>query len=204
MNRIEKAINDVQNGIPIILVDDFEREFEGDIVIAGEKASKHNLNFAMRHCRGLMCLPCLQETLDKFEIPMSPTNKNDKYGTPFTVSIDAVKDVTTGMSVYDRLKTIQTLLKEENCNPKDFSYPGHLFPLRAKPDLLLSRRGHTEGSIELMKLANMKPLAVIVEIMSEDGTMTKGEKLEDFANTYNLTMISIEELCSHVYKGRTK
>lgn len=200
MDRIQQAITDIQNGIPVVLVDDFDREFEGDIVIAAEKANKWNLNFAMKHGRGLMCLPCLQDRLDRFEIPMSPTNKNDKYGTPFTVSIDAVKDTTTGMSVYDRLKTIETLLKDENCDPKDFSYPGHLFPLCAKPNLLKTRRGHTEGSIELMKMANMKSVAVIVEIMSDDGTMTKGEKLEDFAKTYNLTLISIDEIYNYVYK----
>lgn len=200
MNRLQRAIEDIKNGVPVVLVDDFDREFEGDLVISAEKANRHNLNFAMRHARGLMCLPCLQDRLERFEIPMMPSNKNDKFGTPFTVSIDAIEGTTTGMSVYDRLKTIEVLLKEEDCKPNDFARPGHMFPLRANPGLLSVRRGHTEGAIELMKLADQKPVAVIVEIMNEEGTMTKGEKLEDFAKMYNLTLISIEELYEHIYK----
>jgi 3,4-dihydroxy-2-butanone 4-phosphate synthase len=199
-SRLKKAISDIKNGIPVILVDDFDREFEGDIVISAERANKHNLNFAMRHARGLMCLPCLQERLDSFKIPMMPDNKNDKYGTPFTVSIDAKEGTTTGMSVFDRLKTIETFLKDENCSDRDFSQPGHLFPLRGKPGLLKDRRGHTEGSLELMKIAGLKPVAIIVEIMNDDGTMTKGEQLEDYAKIYNLTLVSIEEIYEYLYE----
>jgi 3,4-dihydroxy 2-butanone 4-phosphate synthase/GTP cyclohydrolase II len=199
MSRLQKAIEDIKNGVPVVLVDDFDREFEGDLVIAAERANRHNLNFAMKHARGLMCLPCLKERLDGFEIPMMPTNKNDKFGTPFTVSIDAVEGTTTGMSVLDRLKTIEVLLKDKDRNPLEFAQPGHLFPLRAQPGLLKDRRGHTEGAIELTNLAGLKPVAVIVEIMNEDGMMTKGEKLEDFAKQYGLQLISIEEIYEHVY-----
>lgn len=198
MKKINQVIEDIKNGKPVIVVDDYDREFEGDIVIAAEKANEYNLIFSMRHARGLMCLPCLQERCDRLDIPMMRTNNNDKYGTPFTVSIDAIEGTTTGMSVYDRMKTISVFL-DENSKPNQLSQPGHLFPLRARPGLLKERRGHTEGSVELCVLSGLKPIAVIIEIMNEDGTMTKGEQLEKFAKIYNLNIISIEEIYDAVY-----
>ena len=198
MKKIEQVIDDVRNGRPVIVVDDYDREFEGDIVLAAEKANEYNLIFSMRHAKGLMCLPCLQERCDRLEIPMMETNNNDKFGTPFTVSIDATEGTTTGMSVYDRLKTISVFV-DENSKPNQLAQPGHLFPLRARPGLLKERRGHTEGSVELCLLSGMKPVSVIIEIMNEDGTMTKGEQLEKFAKIYNLNIISIEEIYDAVY-----
>ena len=129
---------------------------------------------------------------------MMRTNNNDKFGTPFTVSIDAVEDTTTGMSVFDRLKTISVFLDEDS-KPTQLAQPGHLFPLRARPGLLKERRGHTEGSIELCLLSGLKPVAVIIEIMNENGTMTKGEQLDEFSKIYNLSIISIEEIYNAVY-----
>jgi len=197
-SKIEQIVEDIKNGKPIIVVDDYDREFEGDIVIAAEMANEFNLTFSMRHARGLMCLPCLQERCDRLDIPMMRTNNNDKYGTPFTVSIDAIDGTTTGMSVFDRLKTISVFL-DENSEPKELAQPGHLFPLRARPGLLKERRGHTEGSIEIVKYCGFKPVAVIIEIMNEDGTMTKGEQLEKYAKIYNLNIISIEEIYEEIY-----
>lgn len=198
MNKIDQAIQDVKNGKPVIIVDDYDREFEGDIMIAAEMADKYNLIFAMRHAKGLMCLPCLQERCDRLDVPMMRTNNNDKFGTPFTVSIDAIEGTTTGMSVLDRLKTISVFV-DENSQPNEFAQPGHLFPLRARPGLLKERRGHTEGSVELCMLSGLKPVAVIIEIMNDDGTMTKGQQLDDFAKIYNLSIISIEEIYNEVY-----
>ena len=198
MTKVQQVIQDIKNGKPVIVVDDYDREFEGDIVLAAEMADEYNLVFAMRHAKGLMCLPCLQERCDRLSIPMMETNNNDKYGTPFTVSIDAIENTTTGMSVYDRLKTISVFV-DENSKPGQLAHPGHLFPLRARPGLLKERRGHTEGSVELCLLSGMKPVAVIIEIMNEDGTMTKGEQLEKFAKIYNLNIISIEEIYDAVY-----
>jgi len=197
-SKIEQIVEDIKNGKPIIVVDDYDREFEGDIVIAAEMANEFNLTFSMRHARGLMCLPCLQERCDRLDIPMMRTNNNDKYGTPFTVSIDAIDGTTTGMSVFDRLKTISVFL-DENSEPKELAQPGHLFPLRGRPGLLKERRGHTEGSIEIVKYCGFKPVAVIIEIMNEDGTMTKGEQLEKYAKIYNLNIISIEEIYEEIY-----
>ena len=190
--KLQQAIQDIQKGKPVIVVDDYDREFEGDIVLSAEKVTEENLVFCMKHAKGLMCLPMLQATCDRLEIPMMPSNKNDKYGTPFTVS-------TTGMSVHDRLKTISVVV-DDNSKPSELAQPGHLFPLRAQPGLLGDRRGHTEASIELMKASNLKPLAIIVEIMNEDGTMTKGVQLEKYAKIYNLTIISVEEIHDAIYK----
>lgn len=197
--KFQVILEDIQAGKPVVVVDDYDREFEGDVVIAAERANVANLVFAMKHARGLMCLPVLQDTCDRLDIPMMRNNKNDKYGTPFTVSIDAIEGTTTGMSVYDRLKTISVLL-DDNSKPLELAQPGHLFPLRAKPGLLKDRRGHTEASLELVIAAKLKPIAVIVEIMNDDGTMTKGAQLEQYCKIYNLNIISVEEIYDAVHK----
>ena len=195
---VKQAVEDIRNGKPIVMVDDYDREFEGDIVLAAEKATEENLLFAMRHARGLMCIPCNQEKLDQFEIPMMNCNSMDKYGTPFATSIDAVEGATTGMSVGDRLATINTFCSDES-KPSALAQPGHLFPLRARPGLLSERRGHTEGCVEILRLAGMKEVGVIIEIMDEYGKMIKGDTLRQFAKIYNLTFVSIEELHDEVY-----
>jgi 3,4-dihydroxy 2-butanone 4-phosphate synthase/GTP cyclohydrolase II len=199
MEKFKSIIEDIKNGKPVIVVDDYDREFEGDVVIAGEKATEENLIFAMKHAKGLMCLPVLQKTCDRLDIPMMNRNNNDKYGTPFTVSIDAIEGTTTGMSVYDRLKTISVLV-DDNSKPNDLAQPGHLFPLKANPDLLKGRRGHTEASLELVIAAGLKPIAVIVEVMNDDGTMTKGKQLDSYAKIYGLNIISVQEIYDAVYK----
>lgn len=197
-SNVKQAVEDIRNGKPIVMVDDYDREFEGDIVLAAEKVTEENLLFAMRHARGLMCLPCNQDKLDQFEIPMMNCNSMDKYGTPFATSIDAVEGATTGMSVGDRLATIQTFCSDES-KPSALAQPGHLFPLRARPGLLSERRGHTEGCVEILRLAGMKEVGVIIEIMDEYGKMIKGDTLRQFAKIYNLTFVSIEELYDEVY-----
>ena len=196
--NVMQAVEDLRNGKPIVMVDDYDREFEGDIVLAAEKATAENLLFAMRHARGLMCLPCTQEKLDQFGIPMMHSNGCDEFGTPFATSIDAVEGATTGMSVNDRVATISTFLSDSS-KPDSLAQPGHLFPLRARPGLLSERRGHTEGCVEILKLAGMKQVGVIIEIMDEYGKMIKGDDLKQFADIYNLTFVSIEELHDEVY-----
>jgi len=191
-------LEDVREGKPVIIIDDSDREDEGDLVIAAEKADQLNLAFCMKNARGLMCLPCTGERLERLGVPMMPTNNRDTLQTPFACSVDAVEGTTTGMSVFDRLKTISVLLNEDS-KPEELSYPGHLFPLRAKPGLLKERRGHTESSVELVKLAGFKPVAVIIEIMNDDGTMTKGEQLHNFAKTYDIKVVSIQDIHEAVY-----
>jgi len=196
--NVMQAVEDLRNGKPIVMVDDYDREFEGDIVLSAEKATEENLLFAMRHARGLMCLPCVQSKLDQFNIPMMNSNGGDELGTPFATSIDAVEGATTGMSVGDRLATIRTFLSND-AKPLALAQPGHLFPLRARPGLLTERRGHTEGCVEILRLAGLKEVGVIIEIMDEYGKMIKGESLKQFAEIYNLTFVSIEELHDEVY-----
>lgn len=196
--NVMQAVEDLRHGKPIVMVDDYDREFEGDIVLAAETATEENLLFAMRHARGLMCLPCTQAKLDQFNIPMMNSNGGDELGTPFATSIDAIEGATTGMSVGDRLATIQTFLSNDS-KPEALAQPGHLFPLRARAGLLTERRGHTEGSIEIIRLAGLKEVGVIIEIMDEFGKMIKGEALKQFAKIYNLTFVSIEELYDEVY-----
>ena len=169
-------------------------------MLAAEMANEFNLAFCIRNGGGLMCLPCKRDRLERLQIPMMPSNGLDPLETPFAVSIDAVESTTTGMSVQDRMKTIAVLLDETSA-PAELHYPGHLFPLRAKDTLLLERRGHTESSLELVKLAGYKPVSVIVEIMNEDGTMKRGQQLHDFAKIYNLMIISVEEIYDEVYNS---
>ena len=196
--KLQSALNDIRYGKPIILVDEYDRENEGDIVIAAEKCSRENLIFTMNNARGLMCIPCDGEILDRLKIPPMVKSNTDSHQTPFTVSIDARDETTTGMSVDDRLKTISVILDPDS-NPKELTRPGHLFPLRPRDNLLQDRRGHTEGSVELMYLAGLKPVAMICEIMNDDGSMAKGSSLIKFASKHDLNIISIEEVYEASY-----
>jgi len=194
---IDEILAEIEAGRPVIVVDEYDRENEADLVMSAETVTKSSLIFAMLWARGLMCLPCSGEILDRLEIPIMVQNTTDPLETPFTVSIDA-KTTTTGMSVDDRIKTIR-VVTDPDSSPSELQRPGHLFPLRARDDLLLARRGHTETSIELMKLAGLREIAVIVEIMNEDGTMTKGHQITDFAKKFGLKVISVGEVYGAVY-----
>lgn len=196
-STLPEALNALSQGQPIIVVDDFDRENEGDLIISGQMANIDNLVFAMRHARGLMCLPTTKENLERLQIPLMVEKTTDPLETPFTVSVDAIT-TTTGMSVHDRLKTIAVLL-DENSKPEHLKRPGHLFPLRARDGLLQQRQGHTEASVELMKLIGHKPVAVIIEIVKDDGCMAKGEDLQEFAAQHNLHMIEVKDIYDRVY-----
>jgi 3,4-dihydroxy 2-butanone 4-phosphate synthase/GTP cyclohydrolase II len=198
MISFDKILNDVKDGKPLIIVDDQDREAEGDLVIAAQCANPYNLAFMLKHGRGLMCIPCLGKTLDDLNIPMMPTNKLDKFSTPFTVSVDSVLG-TSGISVLDRLKTINVFLNP-NSTPNDLSQPGHMFPLRAKAGLLKARRGHTESSLEVVIAAGVSPVSVIIEIMNDDGTVAKGQQLIDYSKIYNLNILSVQDLYSQLYE----
>tara|TARA_E500000318_G_scaffold111885_1_gene132375 strand:- start:825 stop:1433 length:609 start_codon:yes stop_codon:yes gene_type:complete len=194
---ISTIINDIQQGKPVIIVDDEDREFEGDLTIAAQKANKYNLNFMQKHGRGLMCIPCMQSRLNELKIPMMVENQTDKYKTPFTFSVDS-SSAETGVSIDDRLKVIDTFINY-NSKPDELISPGHLFPLRARDGLLKERQGHTEASVELVKLAGLEPISVIIEIMNDDGSMTKGQQLTDFAKNYFLSIVSVKEIYNAVY-----
>lgn len=189
--KIEYAIKQLQRGDFIILVDDENRENEGDLVLAAEKATPSRLNYFLRNAGGLMCVPMTGERLDALEIPMMVSESTDKLNTPFTVSVDALKDTTTGMSVNDRLETIKALL---NGKAEDLARPGHMFPLRAASNGVFDRAGHTEAAVDLCKLAGLNPIAIIAEIMNEDGSMAKLPDLEKFASKHKLEIYTIKDL----------
>jgi len=190
---IEEAIEDIKQGKMIILVDDEDRENEGDLTIAAEKVTPEIINFMAKHGRGLICLALAPEWVDKLGLPLQPQRGRSKFGTAFTVSIEAKEGVTTGISAQDRATTILTAVKD-NVTPDDIVTPGHIFPLRARKGGVLERAGQTEGSVDLARLAGLKPAAVICEIMKDDGTMARMPDLEKFAQEHDLKICTIEDL----------
>jgi len=195
MDRIEDAIADIRAGKMVVVVDDEDRENEGDLVMAAEKADKETINFMIKEARGLVCTPVEEEILDRLDLPMMVEKNTETHATAFTVSVDHV-DVTTGISAQERAYTIQKLV-EEDSKPKDFMRPGHIFPLGAKKGGVLRRAGHTEAAVDLAKLAGLKSAGVICEIIKEDGEMARMPELEKFAKKYDLKLISIEDLIKY-------
>jgi 3,4-dihydroxy 2-butanone 4-phosphate synthase/GTP cyclohydrolase II len=194
LNSIEEAIEDIRSGKMIIVVDDEDRENEGDLVIASEFVTPDIINFMSKHARGLICVAITQQRADELKLePMVPQNTSF-HETAFTVSVDLIGDgCTTGISAHDRAKTIQALVNPEK-KASDFARPGHIFPLVAKEGGVLRRAGHTEAAVDLAQLADLKPSGVIVEIMNDDGTMARLPDLIKFAEKFNLKIISIKDL----------
>lgn len=193
LDTIPEAIEEIRAGRMIIVVDDEDRENEGDLVMAAEKVTPEAINFMARYGRGLICLPIIGERLDELEIPIMVQHGADHMGTAFTVSIDARHQVTTGISAYERAHTIRTVL-DPATRPEDLVRPGHIFPLRYKPGGVLRRPGHTEAAVDLARLAGLYPAGVICEIMNEDGTMARLPDLIAFAREHGLKIISIADL----------
>ena len=187
---VEEAVEEIRQGRMIILVDDEDRENEGDITIAAQHVTPEAINFMARHARGLICLPLAPEWADKLDLPLMTQRNGSKFGTNFTVSIEARRGVTTGISAADRAHTVLTAVRDD-ARPDDLVTPGHVFPLRAKAGGVLTRAGQTEGSVDLARLAGLKPAAVICEIMKEDGTMARLPDLEIFAAEHKLSLIHI-------------
>lgn len=195
-NTIESAIQALKAGQMIILVDDEHRENEGDLVVAAQFATPESINFMATHGRGLICLPMEAAMVERLGLPMMTSANRSPYGTAFTVSIEAAKGVTTGISAKDRALTIQVAIDPET-GPLDIISPGHVFPLRAHPKGVLARAGQTEGSVDLMRLAGLTPAAVICEVINEDGTMSRRQDLVSFAKKHNLALISIHDLIEY-------
>ncbi|MCZ6906510.1 MAG: 3,4-dihydroxy-2-butanone-4-phosphate synthase [Deltaproteobacteria bacterium] len=193
---IEEAIKDIRQGRMVILMDDKNRENEGDLCMAAEKVTPEAINFMARYGRGLICLPLTEERVMQIELPMMVSDNTSPFGTAFTVSIDAVKNVTTGISAADRAETVLVAIAEEN-GPQDLVTPGHVFPLRAKRGGVLVRAGQTEGSVDLARLAGLKPAGVICEVMKDDGTMARLPDLEKFADEHGLKLITIADLIQY-------
>lgn len=186
----------LKSGGMIILTDDTDRENEGDLVIAAEFATPEAINFMIKKAGGIVCVSVEESILKKFNIPIQPVHRASTLAANFSVSIDAAQGITTGVSAADRAKTIAVLLDPES-SADDIATPGHTFPLCAKPKGVLERRGHTEGSIDLMKITGLKPMAVICEIVGDDGEMLRGEGLNNFAQQYDLPSVSIQSLVQH-------
>ena len=196
MNTIEEAIEDIKQGKMIILLDDEDRENEGDLVMAAEKVTPEAINFMAVHGRGLICMPVTKELADKKGLTLMTQNNTESKHTNFTISVDYKHDTTTGISAHDRYKTAAALV-DENSKPEDFAVPGHLFPLIAMPGGVLVRSGHTEASVDFAKLAGLKAAGVICEIMNEDGTMSRLPELKVFAQKHNLKIATIKDLIEY-------
>jgi 3,4-dihydroxy 2-butanone 4-phosphate synthase/GTP cyclohydrolase II len=197
LNTIEEAINDIRNGKVIIVVDDENRENEGDFLTAAEKITPEMINFMATHGRGLICAPLTETRCKELELGMMVNNNTDPMETGFTVSVDLRgKGVTTGISASDRAITVQALVDAET-KPFDLARPGHIFPLRAKDGGVLRRTGHTEAAIDFARLAGLKPAGVIVEIMNEDGTMARLPELLVVAKKFDIKIVSIEDLVAY-------
>ena len=195
---IEEAIADIKEGKMVILVDDKDRENEGDLVVAAEFANAETINFMATHGRGLICLALTKDNADQIGLqPIKPEYNSVPQHTAFTISIDAVQGgVTTGISAFDRASTMNLAISED-AKPEDFIRPGHVFPLVSRPGGVLVRAGHTEGSVDIARLGGLKPAAVICEIMNDDGDMARLPDLEKFADTYNIKIASIADLISY-------
>ena len=192
----EEAIKEIKAGNMIILVDDEDRENEGDLTIAAERVTPEAINFMAKYGRGLICLALEPALVDKLELPLMARRNTSKFGTNFTVSIEAKQGVTTGISAHDRALTIQTAVADET-TPADLATPGHIFPLRAKPGGVLVRAGQTEGSVDLARLAGLKGAAVICEIMNDDGTMSRMPDLRKFAEEHDMKIATIADLIAY-------
>lgn len=190
---VEQAIADFKQGRMVILVDDADRENEGDIAIAAEKVTPEIINFMAKQARGLICLALNPERADQLDLPLMVSQNTSRFETGFTISIDAREGTSTGISAYDRATTILKAVAD-GAKPEDFVRPGHIFPLRAKKGGVLVRAGQTEGSVDLAKLAGCKEAAVICEIMNEDGTMARLPQLETFARQHHLSIVTIADL----------
>ena len=196
LDEVARAIKDIAEGRPVIVVDDADRENEGDIVFAASKATPELLAFMIRYGRGLICVPMIGPDLDRLHVPQMTSQNQEHHGTAFTISVDARHDITTGISAADRAKTIQ-LLAGSATTSDDLVRPGHVFPLRYTEGGVLRRRGHTEAAVDLAVLAGLPPAGVVCEVIGDDGTMMRLPALREFADEHDLALISVERLIEH-------
>lgn len=193
MNTIPELLDEIRGGRMVVLMDDEDRENEGDLVMAASKVRPEDINFMARYGRGLICLPLTRERCRQLRLPLMVNQNQARYATNFTVSIEAAEGISTGISAYDRAHTIRTAV-EPDARPEDLSQPGHVFPLMTQPGGVLARAGHTEASVDLTMLAGLEPAAVLVEILNEDGSMARRPQLEQFARDHGLKIGTIADL----------
>jgi 3,4-dihydroxy 2-butanone 4-phosphate synthase/GTP cyclohydrolase II len=196
LNTIEQAIQDIKEGKIIIVVDDADRENEGDMIFAAQKITPEHINFISKHARGLVCIPMTRERIEELDLtPMTKVN-TAKLGTRFTVSVDAVYNTTTGISAHDRAQTIKTLI-DPKTKPEELAKPGHIFPIQAQDGGVLSRAGHTEATVDLARLAGLYPAGILCEVMDEDGHMARLPKLMEMAKQFNMKIITVKDLIEY-------
>jgi len=201
ISDVHDVIEDIRCGKMVIVVDDEDRENEGDLIVAAELVTPEHINFMATHGRGLVCLPMTADRAAQLQLPLMCDKNEDGFGTKFTVSVDARHGVTTGISAYDRAHTIRTAVRADAV-PSDLARPGHVFPLIAEPGGVLKRRGHTEAACDLARLAGLAPAGVICEIMSPDGQMARLPELALFARRHHLRIGTIADLCSYVAESK--
>ncbi|MFD2902641.1 3,4-dihydroxy-2-butanone-4-phosphate synthase [Sphingobacterium anhuiense] len=194
--RVENAVKELKSGKGVILLDDEDRENEGDLIFSAENMDIQDMVQMIRHCSGVVCLCLTNEKADDLDLPYMVNANSSLFQTPFTVSIDAREGATTGLSASDRIAAIKAACAE-NAQPEDLVRPGHIFPLRAHDHGVLGRNGHTEGSIDLMRLAGLKPMSVLCELMEDDGTMSRLPQMIAFAQDHHLTILSIADIIEY-------
>ncbi|HEX2196093.1 MAG TPA: 3,4-dihydroxy-2-butanone-4-phosphate synthase, partial [Actinomycetota bacterium] len=194
--RVEEAIQDVRAGKMVIVVDDEDRENEGDLIFAAEKVTPEHVSFMVRHCSGIICVPMEGDRLEELNLPLMSPENSEAMGTAFTISVDAREGTTTGISAADRATTIATLIDPAK-KASDLARPGHIFPLRYTPGGVLRRAGHTEASVDLARLAGLYPAGVLCEVVNEDGTMARLPDLEAFAERHGLKVVSIADIIKY-------
>lgn len=193
VSRIHAALEAMRAGIPVILLDDFDRENEADLIVATDRLTVETMALMIRECSGIVCLCLTADKVRELELAPMVSENGSKYGTPFTVSIEAREGVTTGVSAADRVTTIRAATAP-NARPADVVRPGHVFPLRAAPGGVLERAGHTEGSVDLARMAGLAPYAVLCELMNPDGSMMRGDAIEQFAALHGMPILTIAEM----------
>ncbi len=196
LDTVEEAVADIAAGKPVVVVDDEDRENEGDIIFAASRATPELMAWTIRHSSGVICVPMPGIVLDRLEIPLMTPNNRDRMRTAYTISVDARDGVTTGISAADRAHTVRTLA-DSATESWELTRPGHVFPLRYREGGVLVRRGHTEAAVDLARLAGLTPVGVLVEVVNDDGTMKRGQQLRHFADEHGLTLVSIDQLVHH-------
>ncbi|HCE3284444.1 3,4-dihydroxy-2-butanone-4-phosphate synthase [Vibrio parahaemolyticus] len=196
MTRVENALIALKEGRGVLLLDDEDRENEGDIIYSVEHLTNEQMALMIRECSGIVCLCLTDAQADKLELPPMVVNNNSANQTAFTVSIEAKVGVTTGVSAADRVTTIKTAANP-HAKPEDLARPGHVFPLRARPGGVMTRRGHTEGTIDLMQMAGLKPAGVLCEVTNPDGTMAKAPEIVAFGRLHNMPVLTIEDMVAY-------
>jgi 3,4-dihydroxy-2-butanone 4-phosphate synthase len=197
LDTVQRAVDEIALGRPVVVIDDEDRENEGDLTFAASLATPELMAMLVRYTSGYVCAPCAPEVLDRLELPLMVPNNQDSLRTAYTVSVDASTGVGTGISAADRARTVR-VLADPVAQPADLIRPGHILPLRAVPGGVRQRSGHTEATVELVRLAGLPLVGVIGELMNDDGTLMSGDQLRTFADTHGLAMISIADLVNHL------